>query len=178
MSIRRIRRDEAGQLRAVRLRALCDSPDAFGAVHSDEARLPGGVWVDRAVRSDRGQEEITLVADDGARLVGMVVGRLAADDPSHAGLFGLWVEPACRGSGIGTSLTEGVVEWARTRKAERLTLWAVESNGAAIRLCNRAGFNETGQRKSLGRDPSIVVVEMTRHLSQSTAPHDTARSGS
>ena len=45
--IRRLKADDAGPYRKLRLLALRDSPEAFGASHEDEASKPLGWFADR-----------------------------------------------------------------------------------------------------------------------------------
>ena len=167
MEIRTVRTGEAAELRAVRLRALLDSPEAFGAVHAEEERLPDSAWVERAEPSEPGDERVTFVAESETGWVGMAMSRLERSDPSRAGLYGLWVEPAARGGGVGRALTEAVVGWAQSRKAGTLSLWVVVSNAGAIGLYRRLGFRETGRTMLLARDPSIVEIEMELALGAS-----------
>ena len=134
MVVRAVQAGEGERLRDIRLRALLDSPDAFGSTRARELEFPAGVWEERAARSGRGEEDATLVADDDRTWVGMATGHLEANDPSRAGLYGLWVEPGARRSGVGLALTDAVAEWARSRGAEWLLLLVVESNAAAIGL--------------------------------------------
>jgi len=164
MVVRAVQAGEGERLRDIRLRALLDSPDAFGSTRARELEFPAGVWEERAARSGRSEEDVTFVADDDRTWVGMATGDLEANDPSRAGLYGLWVEPGARRSGVGLALTDAVAEWARSRGAEWLLLLVVESNAAAIGLYHRAGFTETGRIMPLPRDPSVVEIEMVRPL--------------
>jgi ribosomal protein S18 acetylase RimI-like enzyme len=162
--IHAVRAGEAERLREIRLRALLDSPDAFGSTHARELQFPPATWTERAARSGRGDEDVTFVAEDSGRWVGMAVGHVEPEDPSRAGLYGLWVEPAARGSGVGLALTDALADWAHSRRAEWLLLLVIESNAGAIRLYHRAGFTETGRIVPLPRDPSVVEIEMVRPL--------------
>ena len=51
--VRRLRPDEWRDLRALRLRALEDAPDAFGATLAEEAAEPDLTWQERAGAADR-----------------------------------------------------------------------------------------------------------------------------
>jgi len=48
MEIRRIRADEGLRLKALRLRALADSPMAFGSTLAREQAYPDALWHERA----------------------------------------------------------------------------------------------------------------------------------
>jgi ribosomal protein S18 acetylase RimI-like enzyme len=173
--IRAVQTGEAAQLREIRLRALLDSPDAFGSTHAREVQFSGEVWGLRAARSGEGKEDVTFVADDDGSWIGMVTGHLDSEDASRAGLYGLWVEPAARGSGVGLALTDAVADWARSRQARSLYLLVVASNAGAIGLYHRAGFSETGRTLPLPRDPSVVEIEMVRPLGVPSGAGDSDR---
>jgi ribosomal protein S18 acetylase RimI-like enzyme len=162
--IRAIGAGDAAPLRDVRLRALADSPDAFGSTYADELGLAEEAWIDRAERSARMDDRVTFVAEGLGRPVGMVMARTDAGDPGRVGVFGLWVEPAARSAGTGMALMAAVSEWAESRGARALTLWVVESNAAAIALYGRMGFRETGERMAMPRKPSLMEVRMERPL--------------
>lgn len=164
MPVRAVRGDEAGPLRAIRLRALLDAPDSFGSTCDRETGLPWQAWVERAERSARSEADVTFVAEGEGGWSGMAVGQLEPDDPGRAGLFGMWVAPEARGSGLGLALARAVVDWARARGAREIGLWVVASNAAAIRLYRRAGFVESGRRTGLPRDPAVVEIEMVTTL--------------
>jgi len=71
--------------------------------------------------------------------------------PVVATVFGVWVEPALRGHGLGGRLVDAIVEWAVARGAERVQLWVTEDNDAARMLYERHGFVCTGERKACTR---------------------------
>ena len=78
MEIRRIRADEGLRLRALRLRALSDSPTAYGSTLASEELYPESIWHERAASGAAG----AIVAEHDNRLLGMATG-LAADSPTH-----------------------------------------------------------------------------------------------
>ena len=164
VAIRAIRAGEAARLKAIRLDALADSPGSFGALYADEAALPASAWEERTARSAEGLANITFLAEDGLDWVGMVAAQVSTDDAGRVGLFGLWVAPSARGLGVGLRLTQAVVEWAGSRGAARVVLWVIEPNPRAVAVYLRAGFAETGNRKSLRRDESVGELEMARQL--------------
>src|SRR5712691_1017949 len=68
----------------------------------------------------------------------------------HKGvLWGMYVRPEARRTGLGAALVKRVVEYARTL-VEELCLTVVASNTAACRLYSAAGFKEYGlERRAL-----------------------------
>ena len=162
MEIRRIRSHEWRELRALRLRALLDAPDAFGSTHEQEASDPKDEWRTWATQGAEGGAGFTAIAVEGDRWVGMAVGAPHLDHPGDAGLFAMWVDPVLRGRGIGLTLVEAVLEWARSTGFPRIRLRVTESNGAAVRLYVASGFVETGERAPLreGSDSTTMTMMM------------------
>jgi ribosomal protein S18 acetylase RimI-like enzyme len=146
--VRRLRADEAGALREVRLRALRDAPEAFWATWEREAALGADEWARRAEEAGAGERAVVAVAQAGdGPLVALAGGRLDDEDPGRADLWGTWVDPAWRGGGrgLGAAVVEEVVAWARSRGAGRLVLWVSDEVPAAAALYTRLGFVPTGR---------------------------------
>lgn len=164
MEVRRLRRDEAALFKALRLRALSDSPDAFAQTLADGERQPDSYWerLTHSVTEPGGQ--IMFVADDGERSVGLVFGLLDRKRPRGGRVGGMWVAPEARGAGAGQALLDAVVGWARERGLGTLELWVTEGNSAAVRLYRRAGFVETGARDVLPANPALSTVQMALEL--------------
>ena len=148
-------------MRALRLRALADSPDAFGSTLERETGQPEDEW--RAFWLDR-PGTVALVADDRGALVGSAFGWPSQDDPQTAGLFGMWVAPAVRRHGIGAALVRGVIDWARAAGFRRLELGVTISNAEAMAFYRDLGFADTGERDVLregsGLDVAVLVADL------------------
>jgi len=162
--IRRIRPDEGLPLRALRLRALADAPMAFGATLAEEETLPEDVWHTRAARSAAGVDQVTYVAEQADRWIGMATGLADGWNGSRPALVGMFVEPAARGRGIGAALVDSVTAWARDRGAARLYLWVTSTNHPAIALYRQCGFRPTGEAKSLHHTPALTELQMVREV--------------
>jgi ribosomal protein S18 acetylase RimI-like enzyme len=158
--IRRLEPGEAAQLRELRLRALRDDPGAFAESYESALALPPERWEEWAAQ-DR---SVIVVAIDGERWVGMVSCRLRDELPHGAWLSALWVDPAARGTGLGTRLIDAVAEWARECGRRTLNLSVTTNNSAAAALYARAGFVETGRRRPLPADPLRTEVFLARPL--------------
>jgi len=131
--VRRVRPDEWRALRAIRLRALADAPDAFGATLADEAMDPDASWQQRA--SDR----VSFVAELAGGLVGVAgVGPAPVEAPV-AMLYAMWVEPEVRGTGVATAIVEAAVGWARDAGYPGLGLGVTTSPGAGTSGERRRG---------------------------------------
>jgi ribosomal protein S18 acetylase RimI-like enzyme len=158
--VRRVRADEADTLRAVRLRALADTPLAFGSTHAREAAHPPERWLAWARDSAAGSAQATFLAVDGADApVGLAFAVIDAG-AGHAHLYSMWVAPEARGCGAGAALVAAVLEWTRAGGARTLRTSVTVGNDAAARLYERAGFRDTGAREPLGHsDAEVAVLE-------------------
>jgi ribosomal protein S18 acetylase RimI-like enzyme len=79
--VRRVRADEGPLLRAVRLRALADTPLAFGSTHAREAAYPPEWWERWARESAAGARQATFLAIAGeAADAGATAGAAEAGD--------------------------------------------------------------------------------------------------
>jgi ribosomal protein S18 acetylase RimI-like enzyme len=153
--VRRLRPEEWRELRALRLRALADAPDAFGATLAEEETEPDASWQHRASTPDR----VVIVAEVAGRLVGMASGGRAPTDEPAAGLYSMWVEPAVRGTVVASAIVAAVVEWAHEAGFAVLGLGVTTSNARAIAFYERLAFVDTGQRFPL-RDGSELEIEI------------------
>lgn len=91
--------------------------------------------------------EIEILAELDGRVVGSAgvscVG--AAEKTRHRAEFGISVDKACWGLGIGRALTEASIACARAAGYAQLELAAVAGNLSAIRLYESVGFVEYGR---------------------------------
>jgi GNAT superfamily N-acetyltransferase len=147
ITVRTLELDEWDQYRSMRLRALQESPEAFVATHDDEAAEPEEFWRARMERSDR-----LLAERDGEALGIASVG--PGDNGNSAQLFGLWVRPEARGSGVAAALVHAGARVAAERGKGQLLYWVGTDNGRAVAFASSFGFRPTGNRR-----PMRVVSE-------------------
>jgi GNAT superfamily N-acetyltransferase len=167
--IERLSRGDGPRLRAIRLRALADAPDAFGSTLAESERRSAEDWEAQIDALP------TFVWREGDADVGMVRGAPHDVDPEAAYLISMWVAPEARGRGVGGALIAEVIAWARGRELRRLVLDVGEHNAPARRLYERAGFVPTGATGALPppRDhlPEVeMAVEMAVDLGRSDSP--------
>ena len=153
----RLTEDDAPRLRAIRLTALQDAPDAFGSTYQGEVENALSDWVSAIRRL------ATFVAVADGQDVGMVRGGEDRDEPTSAWLISMWVAPTHRGMGVGGALIDSVVEWARAEGYARMKLDVGDANEAAIRLYAKKGFRETGEVGRLSA-PREHITEHRRVL--------------
>lgn len=159
--VRRVRPDEWEALRDLRLRALATDPDAFGDTYERAATEDEATWRARADRPDG----ITVVAvTPGGGLVGMAGGGPAPHRADIAAVYGMWVAPEARGRGLGGRLLSAVEGWARTARYALIGLGVTTTNRPAIRLYERCGYVDSGERLALREGADLWIQIMSKPL--------------
>ena len=142
-------------LRAIRLQALLDAPDAFGSTHAREAAFGEDEWRRRASRDGSFIAFLPEVCP-----AGLGGGYLA--EPQVVELIGMFVRPQARGRGVGEAVVDAVASWARAQGASIVHLWVTETNKPGIRLYERCGFTATPERQPLPSNPALGEIGMQR----------------
>jgi ribosomal protein S18 acetylase RimI-like enzyme len=162
ITVRTLGDDEWEQYRSVRLTALEESPEAFVATHDEEEAEPEEFWRARMERSVR------LLAEREGEAVGVAsVGPAGEDEPSAAQLFGLWVAPEARGTGVATELVRAGAKVAADEGRTHLLYWVGTENGRAVAFASGYGFRPTGHRRPMrvvSRDDGEEELAMTLPL--------------
>ena len=144
ISVRALGEDDWQVYRDIRLAALQEAPGAFVATRAQEEAFDEQVWRQRVRRSRR------LVAErDGSPLGVVSLGQ--ADEP-YAGtgeLFGLWVAPEARGSGVAWKLVEAGAEQALQDGRSHLSYWVGTDNGRAVAFASSFGFRPGANRRPM-----------------------------
>ena len=153
----------ASTFKAVRLRALLDTPLAFGSTHAKEVLLTDSDWLKRAAQWN-GDGAIAYLAFDGHEACGIAAGFLDVGDGTTAHLVSMWVAPTHRRHGVGKALVNSIVEWARARQAKVLCLMVTSINDAALRFYEQLGFAKTGHTEPYPNDSSLNEYEMVLRL--------------
>jgi ribosomal protein S18 acetylase RimI-like enzyme len=159
--IERLRRGDGARLRAIRLRALADAPDAFGSTLAESEGRSLAEW-------ETPIEALpTFVWREGGADLAMVRGAPHDSDPDAGYLISMWVAPEARGRGVADALVGEVVAWARGRGLRRLVLDVGEHNVPARRLYERQGFVGTGRTGALPKPRThLREVEMAMELAE------------
>ena len=143
MTIERLTPGDGARLRAIRLRALEDAPEAFASTFDEAASRSPEDW-------ERQLHQLpTFVARAEGSDVGLVRAALTDEVRDAAYLISMWVAPEARRHGIGSALIDAIVEWARAQGFKRLLLDVGEANAPAIALYTHKGFTPTGKTGTL-----------------------------
>lgn len=163
IAVARVTPQKFSLFRDTRLCALQDVPSAFGATYAKESLLTDADWIERTIRwnGDRGIGILALNQDAACGLAGSF---LQENDATRAHLVSMWTAPTHRRQGVGRSLVDAVVNWARQRGAHVLFLMVTSSNEAAIHFYERLGFTRTGRTEPYPNDPALFEYEMSKAL--------------
>jgi ribosomal protein S18 acetylase RimI-like enzyme len=162
--IRWIRSDEVDVYRAFRLRALADTPEAFGDSYALAIARPPEFWHQRVADTAAGLTSVLVVAVDAATdtWLGMTGSYIEEDAPETAEVVSVWVAPEARRRGAARLLLEAATAWAASRGTTRQRLWVTETNQRAQALYLGAGFTATGTTQPLPSNPTLQELEMVR----------------
>lgn len=146
-----------------RLRALQDSPWAFGSTYARESQLTDADWMERAKRWD-GVTGILYLAMDAGVACGMAGSFIDEQDAARAQLISMWSAATHRKQGVGRMLVEQVIAWARSRGVKILTLMVTSVNPGAERFYEQLGFVRTGRTEPYPNDAAVMEYEMAREI--------------
>jgi GNAT superfamily N-acetyltransferase len=149
---------DARALRAIRLEALADTPEAYGSTF-EESRT----WSARRWRKVARNWNYYLGECDGV-VKGMASGGRNDQHPGTYWLYGMYVSPSERGSGLAPQLVDAVATWAREQGARQLYLHVTMSVARARAFYLKNGFIENGETLVMDRDPSITLCTMVKTL--------------
>ena len=149
--------------RTVRLRALQDTPLAFGSTYEREVGLTDEEWAARAARCSGGRDVGFMARCDG-EFVGLALCLVDGEDGAVGDLISMWVAPEARKSGVGRMLIDAIVAWAAGHGMKMLRLMVTSVNDGAMEFYRRLGFERTGRTEPYPNDPAVVEYEMVRRI--------------
>ena len=149
--------------RHIRLAALRDAPDAFGATYADEAKRTDASWQQQLLDTI-GQPNIAAawLAWQQDAACGLAWCALDGADARTAHLYQMWVQPSARHVGTGSVLLQTAMDWAKAQKAAVMELGVNTQNASAIRFYERYGFAATSDIAPLraGSDQQIQTMRL------------------
>ncbi|MFC7489957.1 MULTISPECIES: GNAT family N-acetyltransferase [unclassified Knoellia] len=171
ISVRPLGEEDWQQYRDARLTALRESPEAFAATVEEEEAFDEDFWRLRMKRSAR------LLAERENGTLGIVsVGRSSDENPKTSELFGLWVRPEARGSGVASALVRAGARLARDQGQTQLAYWVGSDNGRAVAFASGFGFRPTAERRPMRvkseDDEDEVAMVLALGGDRGAVPHD------
>jgi RimJ/RimL family protein N-acetyltransferase len=162
MMIRALKSSEVTVHRDVRLRALRESPKAFGQTFDEVDCEPISYWENQTEAVTALGRNVMFLACEGQDVGGMIYGLRDPQDKNSGRIGGMWVAASLRRQGIGRDLLEAVLDWAEGHDLHQVCLWVSIKNTAAINLYRKADFSETGEAATLNKSSAIQTIEMVR----------------
>ncbi|CAM4049127.1 N-acetyltransferase [Cohnella lubricantis] len=144
MHIRILQESDAQTFQQLRLAALQNNPEAFGSTYDREAQFSLDTVKDRLRPTS---DKFVLGAFVDKELAGIVsfVREGSVKTAHKANIYGMYVAPERRGSGIGRALLLELIEISKTCGGlEQLNLTVVSDNEAAKGLYHSLGFESYG----------------------------------
>jgi ribosomal protein S18 acetylase RimI-like enzyme len=155
IEIERLEPDGWRRWREVRLAALAEAPEAFGATLADWS---GSGDVEERWRRRLEEVPCNVVARVDGQPAGQASG-CALDEDGACEVISVWVAPAHRGTGVAEAVLGAIEAWAVAEGAGSLTLSVKRRNDRAIAAYHRLGWCRTGDA---GHDPD--EERMVKHL--------------
>ena len=158
MQVHRLELWEVERLRAIRLEALRDSPEAFCTTLAQAEAWDDSRWTEQL------KQLPTFVAAKASvsgleRDVGMV--RIVRHEtrPDTAVLISMWVDAASRGDGVADALLDATIVWARDSGCARVLLSVAEDNVRARAFYVRRGFKPTGVVETMPPPRDTIQID-------------------
>ncbi len=137
----------------------------FLACYTDEITYTVEQEKDLLKRKEESERDIELVAFVDGKVAGLagVDGLSRRDKMKHRAGFGISIDKAYWGLGIGRALTLAAIECAKKAGYLQLELDVVENNRIAVELYKSVGFEEYGRNpmgfcsRYTGMDPLILM---------------------
>lgn len=156
--VRRIRADEGGRLRQVRLDAIAESPGDFTTRLADARDRAPEAWERVAEAHAGADDQATWFAEVGGDTAGMI-SAFRTDDGAVT-MTSLWSTPGHRRQGVADVLVSTVRDWAYDVGAVEVRQWLVERNAHARAFHESLGFAPTGSERPYEPSPDIREVEL------------------
>lgn len=130
-------------LRAARLYALLDSPDAFASSYAHESAWGEPEW-------QRSFNAATwIVAREAQKIIGLAKSVSEPGQRASRHIESAWVAPTHRRRGVLRTLLDALAQISCRMGVTELMLWVLEDNHAAGRAYRALGFEPTGERQFL-----------------------------
>ena len=149
--------DDWARLRDIRLRALIDSPHAYGGTYEIESAFNEDRW-----RFEFAKQAFVIASVDGVDAAMMYIESLQGDFGATCWIGGCWSDPNFRGVGLMRAMFEFLDNQAAPRDwlVQGLGVWT--DNDLAITAYEKLGFVEMGGPQPSTRQPGKFYQAMIR----------------
>ncbi|MEX2374745.1 MAG: GNAT family N-acetyltransferase [Dehalococcoidia bacterium] len=160
VNLRRIRTDEGGAYREVRLRALQRAPDAYEITYEESIQISGDEWRSLAEQGAEAMECAIFVLDRGDGVFGGTVFVRVNEQPPYDAFVGaMWVDEDLRGSSVASALLDAAEHFASVCGSTMCELWVEADNIPGRRLYEGHGYAETGVTMPGRRDVRSLLMQ-------------------
>jgi GNAT superfamily N-acetyltransferase len=142
-----LRQDEWERLRSIRLRALKENPEAFGADLKEVESRSREDWL-----KDYNKEDYLVASIDGVDVGMLYIEVLNGDHGATCWIGGCWTDPAFRGNGVMRALFEYIDKHAQEKGWIRQGLGVWVDNLIAINSYKSLGFTFAGEKMPGSRE--------------------------
>ena len=147
------------RLREVRLAALKESPNSFGAKFEILKDRPDNYWQQVLKASSW-----CLVSADGKDIGLLAVDRADKDRNSDCWLSSWWIDPRYRGQGISKLMAQWVYELCEKNGWEKIGLGVWPDNKAAIAVYVKLGFVAADNLLASRSIPGLMYLPMYKSI--------------
>jgi len=161
--------DERTGYKALRLRSLADSPNAFGRTLAEAQKRSDSEWsilLSSGVASDT---DLPLIPEVSTESVGLAWGRIEHFKSDTANIYQMWVAPNHRSKGIGGLLLETIIFWAENKQVRYLELGDTFRDSPALRLYKRYGFLPVGEPQEFRPGSDLLGLKMRLELKKAAS---------
>ena len=140
-------RDEWERLRDIRLRALKENPEAFGANINEVQKWSKDGWL-----KDFEKEDYLVASIEGVDVGMLYIEVLNGDHGATCWIGGCWTDPAYRGKGVMSALFNYIDKNAVAKSWTRQGLGVWTDNFSAIKAYEFLGFEFAGEKMPGSRE--------------------------
>jgi len=150
---------DAPRLRAIRLKALADSPSSFSADYAIESERPINYWENFLRISDW-----CIVISDGEDIGLLEVSKAANDRNADCWLSGWWIDKSYRGRGISKLMLDWLDQLCLEKGWSKQGLGVWPENEGAIAAYLKLGFIKAPSELPSRSRPDKMYLPMYRNL--------------
>lgn len=150
---------DAPRLRAIRLKALADSPSSFGADYVIESEKPINYWENYLRISNW-----CIVISDGEDIGLLEVSKAANDRNADCWLSGWWIDKSYRGRGISKLMLDWLDQLCLEKGWSKQGLGVWPENEGAIAAYLKLGFIKAPSELPSRSRPDKMYLPMYRNL--------------
>eukprot|EP00008_Paramoeba_atlantica_P010072 CAMPEP_0201483700 /NCGR_PEP_ID=MMETSP0151_2-20130828/7903_1 /ASSEMBLY_ACC=CAM_ASM_000257 /TAXON_ID=200890 /ORGANISM="Paramoeba atlantica, Strain 621/1 / CCAP 1560/9" /LENGTH=175 /DNA_ID=CAMNT_0047866977 /DNA_START=25 /DNA_END=552 /DNA_ORIENTATION=- len=170
ITIRRLKKGEAGLYKRVRLAALKEAPFAFGSTFEGALQKSEEAWIRQADEASEGSDRAIFVVVDEEKkdffvgLTALYRSPQTQEEEEEEGkkkkmgeILQVWVHPEYRGKKVAMDLMNHVFQWGKENHFRRIIANVSKTNLRAIGFYEKFGFQYTDEFPADGPDEFLLI---------------------